>query len=531
MSKLTSRHNSYYEISELWGRENINLSQAHVLKIIGSLLDSIPKKNMILDAGCGDGLISTSLKKIRPDLNIVGIDSSYNAISHLPQKGLLGICTDISTLPFPDDLFSITWCMDVFEHLPPRVLKNALSELKRVTNKYLLIVTPLTESDSIVVCCPNCVTIFNPYHHVNCFNIARWLLLLDRRVNISFIPMGNLKSNLPARGLRKHTVLDELYVPVDRTQCPLCQEIFCVRTKSNMDLNGSIASYATENKRFFGNRFEELGVLLDLSFNQTKPPVQINFKSDEPDVKLHISSINHINFSDPSYAKNTMELFNQGGFYLISEAMNILLNEGCYFIQHHGIENRALIVLHPSSTQNHMNLILKFKDNSPGILYCSLFDRISNNYYKFQEIQCVGDGLEKNKEIIFDVSTNHITPYGILLEITCIPESDTFGLELLTLIDNEFQEQVYPLIISNDTLTINRLDSIDNKRLTLQFLEKKPEKLKLFYQNIKYDVSHLLTCSEESLFLKIPRTLLTDINEMKSLHIKKQNLKHKTIGI
>jgi hypothetical protein len=239
-----------------------------------------------------------------------------------------------------------------------------------------------------------------------------------------------------------------------------------------------------------------------------------NFQSNKIQVKLYITPINQINFRDATYAKNKVALFNQGGFYLITEAMNVVLNEKCYFVQHSGTENRAVIVLHPSSAQNHMNLTLKFKDNSVGILHLSLFERTTNSYKKIQDILCIGNELEKEEKIFFDPLENQITPYGILLEITCTSEDDNFSLELLELLDNNFHEECYLLNMDNGTIVINELNNIENMQLRLQFLKNKPRKVQLLYKNIRYVLSHLLSDVDDDLILKLPKTLFTDVNEV-----------------
>lgn len=90
--------------------------------------------NSILDVGCGNGYFFGQLKNT--GLKLYGCD--------IVDKSTKGNFTfragNIENLPFADGQFDIVTCFHTLEHLvnPQR----AISELKRVTKKQLIIVTP-----------------------------------------------------------------------------------------------------------------------------------------------------------------------------------------------------------------------------------------------------------------------------------------------------------------------------------------------------------------------------------------------------
>jgi ubiquinone/menaquinone biosynthesis C-methylase UbiE len=96
----------------------------------------------ILDVGCGEGF---TLKRIYDS----GIKSKAEGIEYLDSAIKIGKKENpsikikkgtIYKLPYPDNKFDLVICTEVLEHLENPEL--ALMELKRVSNKYVLISVP-----------------------------------------------------------------------------------------------------------------------------------------------------------------------------------------------------------------------------------------------------------------------------------------------------------------------------------------------------------------------------------------------------
>jgi SAM-dependent methyltransferase len=120
----------------------------------------------VLDVGCGNGVYTNLLELKRFK---VGLDLSRIALEYITAPRLQA---DASLLPFPDDSFDASMCMEMLEHLPLLVYQSALNELVRVSRKYILITVPFNEKlryGSVV--CPVCLHSFHPYHHVRQFQL------------------------------------------------------------------------------------------------------------------------------------------------------------------------------------------------------------------------------------------------------------------------------------------------------------------------------------------------------------------------
>lgn len=91
-----------------------------------------PKDALILDVGCGDGLLSAALRAKRPDLKLRGIDVLPRNRVHIPVEMFDGI-----RIPFEDDSFDAVLFSDVLHHTEdPGVL---LREARRVARRCVLI--------------------------------------------------------------------------------------------------------------------------------------------------------------------------------------------------------------------------------------------------------------------------------------------------------------------------------------------------------------------------------------------------------
>jgi SAM-dependent methyltransferase len=100
--------------------------------LAGHLAGILPRNARVLDVGCGDGLIASSILRLRPDLDILGIDTLVRGQVHIPVREFDG-----RQLPFPDDSFDAAMLVDVVHHAaePMRLLQ----ETARVAGGMLVI--------------------------------------------------------------------------------------------------------------------------------------------------------------------------------------------------------------------------------------------------------------------------------------------------------------------------------------------------------------------------------------------------------
>ena len=94
---------------------------------IRRFLSGLPKEARILDAGCGEGVLSEEF--LKKGYRIEGIDLNY-ASSHVKQGNIL----DMTNL-YKDEHFDAVLLLDVFEHLAFADQPVALKEIKRVLRR------------------------------------------------------------------------------------------------------------------------------------------------------------------------------------------------------------------------------------------------------------------------------------------------------------------------------------------------------------------------------------------------------------
>jgi len=90
------------------------------------------KPSSILEIGIGNGLVANYLKQREFDITTMDIDERLN-----PDK--IG---SVLFIPFSDESFELVTCFEVLEHLPYEDFPKALSEIHRVSEKYVILSLP-----------------------------------------------------------------------------------------------------------------------------------------------------------------------------------------------------------------------------------------------------------------------------------------------------------------------------------------------------------------------------------------------------
>jgi SAM-dependent methyltransferase len=105
----------------------------------------------ILDVGCGDGAITNRLAQ---DWDVTGVDMSAAALAHVETNAVQASGTD---LPFADGSVDLVLSTEMLEHLHPEDYRKAISEMRRVTRRYVLVTVPYREDLPFrEVRCPRC---------------------------------------------------------------------------------------------------------------------------------------------------------------------------------------------------------------------------------------------------------------------------------------------------------------------------------------------------------------------------------------
>lgn len=137
-------------------------------------------KGKILDVGCGAGGFTGLLKKIRPDLDIYGVDISKNAIK-IAKKDFPKVKFSVGTsykLPFRDNFFDAAIMRQILEHV--EYPEKALKELKRVLKPKAIFysATPI-EGEKFVINPPKYLCI-KYQGHIQRFSIKSLKYLIEK---------------------------------------------------------------------------------------------------------------------------------------------------------------------------------------------------------------------------------------------------------------------------------------------------------------------------------------------------------------
>lgn len=113
----------------------------HFHQTAATLLADVPGERY-LDVGCGEGFAMRALFASAADCAITGVDLELPAVQLARQANPQSrfAVSSLLALPFPDDSFDVTLCMEVLEHLATP--EQGLAELRRVTRHFLLLSVP-----------------------------------------------------------------------------------------------------------------------------------------------------------------------------------------------------------------------------------------------------------------------------------------------------------------------------------------------------------------------------------------------------
>jgi SAM-dependent methyltransferase len=211
----------YYENEAFWTEEALSdpFNKIRVQDTVAFIPATV---KTLLDVGCGNGIFTNYLAEQKKELQITGVDRSAEALKYIKTDKLQG---DIAAIPVADRSYDCSTCLEVIEHLPVPTFQKALSELARVSDKYIIISVPYKEEQGFGATeCPNCHTIFNREMHLNRFDDERMQRLFDGKgfrfvksvTTVNYRPLVGHKIAEKLR-LARHNI-KEFTSPI----CPVC---------------------------------------------------------------------------------------------------------------------------------------------------------------------------------------------------------------------------------------------------------------------------------------------------------------------
>ena len=118
---------------------HISVFRRRVKTLAALLAAEIPNRAVVLDVGCGDGLIDALLIERRPDIKVQGIDIQVRGHTHIPVNGFNG-----RRIPLADQSVDTVLFIDVLHHAAdPHLL---VQEAARVSRRTIIIKDHLCEN-------------------------------------------------------------------------------------------------------------------------------------------------------------------------------------------------------------------------------------------------------------------------------------------------------------------------------------------------------------------------------------------------
>lgn len=157
----------YYESPDFWndGAVGDDSNMERILNTINIIPNDVKS---LVDIGCGNGVFLNKMNELKSNITTLGIDRSNEALKYVIGNSQIG---DIVDVPLASNTYDCVSCLQVLEHIPVTNYEKALSELVRVSSKYIIVGVPFEEkTENNKTTCPQCKSSFNSDLHVRSYN-------------------------------------------------------------------------------------------------------------------------------------------------------------------------------------------------------------------------------------------------------------------------------------------------------------------------------------------------------------------------
>lgn len=257
-------------------------SMKHMENATATLLETIPcDVETIADIGAGPGLVN---RYIPYYYDVLAMDINQEILDQNSRKSCIG---DILDIPLRDQSVDMTITCDVLEHLEPDKLGKAVSELRRVSKKYIYMQVPHNEILRYSVAkCSGCGNVWHVNFHKSRFVLETLKQYENKEWKISQVNYtGNVDNEMDNPEIYEKIEKEGLEIyRVENFECPKCgakSKVVNLDMLDDMIKNDNIQK---ESKKIVP-KYSEIGVLFEKKCkkNRTSPVenAEYNFLSEK----------------------------------------------------------------------------------------------------------------------------------------------------------------------------------------------------------------------------------------------------------
>ncbi|NIR30754.1 MAG: class I SAM-dependent methyltransferase [Gammaproteobacteria bacterium] len=111
---------------------NAYLNDWHITLVLEKLLPLIPCGGRLLDLGCGFGRITEPVQRVRPDIEVIGLDFSIEYCCMFHRRVGSVVCGDVNRPPFPEASFDAVVAITSLMYIPVARRREVISQLNRL---------------------------------------------------------------------------------------------------------------------------------------------------------------------------------------------------------------------------------------------------------------------------------------------------------------------------------------------------------------------------------------------------------------
>ena len=217
-----------------WSHINHDFLKGKIEKIIEWIPEDVQK---IVDIGCGNGVITNILGS---HYDVTAVDRSEQALESVETKKL---SASADSIPLPDKSFDMVFSSELLEHLNDNLLKGTITEMKRLSRKYVFITVPNDENpDKLSIRCPECKYVYNSPNHLRRFKTSNFPSLFPEYKILKTLAFGSKVRyyNPTILKIKKNLTPASSWIPKywieeskRNTICPNCESEFNYPYKFN----------------------------------------------------------------------------------------------------------------------------------------------------------------------------------------------------------------------------------------------------------------------------------------------------------